>query len=120
MKEKRDNEVEYIEGRLFKNECIERQFNFLYDFWFNIVKSRIEYWVVNIFGLYQLVIKFVLNFFRCKLDVIVGIIIFVENICMILESDFVNKVYFIWEYFIVLFLLNFVGYGYIKKLLNMV
>lgn len=39
MKEKRDNEAEHIEGRLSKNERIERQLNSLYDFRFNIMKA---------------------------------------------------------------------------------
>lgn len=39
MKEKRNNEAGHIEGRLSKNERIERQLNSLYDFRFNIVKA---------------------------------------------------------------------------------
>ena len=61
MKEKRDNEAEHIEGRLSKNERIERQLNSLYDFRFNIVKSRTEYRAANTSGLYQPVTKFALN-----------------------------------------------------------
>ena len=64
MKEKRDNEAEHIEGRLSKNERIERQLNSLYDFRFNIVKSRTEYRAANTSGLYQPVTKFALNSFR--------------------------------------------------------
>ena len=42
MKEKRDNEAEHTEGRLSKNERIERQLNSLYDFRFNIVEDSSE------------------------------------------------------------------------------
>ena len=47
MKKKRDNEAERIEGKLSKNERIERQLNVLYDFRFNTVKSRTEYRTAN-------------------------------------------------------------------------
>ena len=120
MKEKRDNEAEHIEGRLSKNERIERQLNSLYDFRFNIVKSRTEYRAANTSGLYQPVTKFALNSFRRKLDVTEGVATSAENIRMILESDFASKVHPIREYLTALPLLNPAGHGYIKKLLNTV
>lgn len=120
MKEKRDNEAEHIEGRLSKNERIERLLNSLYDFRFNIVKSRTEYRVIHASGLYQPVTKFALNSFRRKLDVTAGVATSAENIRMILESDFVSKVHPIREYLTALPLLNPAGHGYIKKLLNTV
>ena len=120
MKEKRDNEAEHIEGRLSKNERIERQLNSLYDFRFNIVKSRTEYRAANTSGLYQHVTKFALNSFRRKLDVTEGVATSAENIRMILESDFASKVHPIREYLTALPLLNPAGHGYIKKLLNTV
>ena len=120
MKEKRDNEAEHIEGRLSKNERIERQLNSLYDFRFNIVKSRTEYRAANTSDLYQPVTKFALNSFRRKLDVTVGVATSAENIRMILESDFANKMHPIREYLTALPLLNPAGHGYIKKLLNTV
>lgn len=98
MKEKRNNEAGHIEGRLSKNERIERQLNSLYDFRFNIVKSRTEYRAANTSGLYQPVTKFALNSFRRKLDVTVGVATSAENIRTILESDFANKVHPIREY----------------------
>ncbi len=120
MKEKRNNEAEHIEGRLSKNERIERQLNSLYDFRFNIVKSRTEYRAANTSGLYQPVTKFALNSFRRKLDVTVGVATSAENIRTILESDFANKVHPIREYLTALPLLNPAGHGYIKKLLSTV
>ena len=115
-----DNEAEHIEGRLSKNERIERLLNSLYDFRFNIVKSRTEYRVIHASGLYQPVTKFALNSFRRKLDVTAGVATSAENIRMILESDFVSKVHPIREYLTALPLLNPAGHGYIKKLLNTV
>ena len=120
MKEKRNNEAGHIEGRLSKNERIERQLNSLYDFRFNIVKSRTEYRAANTSGLYQPVTKFALNSFRRKLDVTVGVATSAENIRTILESDFANKVHPIREYLTALPLLNPAGHEYIKKLLSTV
>ena len=120
MKEKRDNKAEHIEGKLSKNERIERLLNSLYDFRFNIVKSRTEYRAANTSGLYQPVTKFALNSFRRKLDVTAGVATSAENIRMILESDFASKVHPIREYLTALPLLNPAGHGYIKKLLNTV
>ena len=120
MKKKRDNEAERIGGRQSKNERIERQLNSLYDFRFNIVKSRTEYRAANTSGLYQPVTKFALNSFRRKLDVTEGVATSAENIRMILESDFASKVHPIREYLTALPLLNPAGHGYIKKLLNTV
>lgn len=120
MKKKRDNEAERIEGKLSKNERIERQLNVLYDFRFNIVKSRTEYRVANTCDLYQPVTKFALNSFRRRLDVTAGITTSADNIRMILESDFARKVHPIREYFTALPLLNPAKYGYINKLLNTV
>ena len=120
MKKKRDNEAERIEGKLSKNERIERQLNILYDFRFNTVKSRTEYRVANTCNLYQPVTKFALNSFRRKLDVTAGITTSADNIRMILESDFAGKVHPIREYFTALPLLNPAKYGYINKLLNTV
>lgn len=120
MKKKRDNEAERIEGKLSKNERIERQLNVLYDFRFNIVKSRTEYRAANTCDLYQPVTKFALNSFRRRLDVTAGITTSADNIRMILESDFAGKVHPIREYFTALPLLNPAQYGYINKLLNTV
>ena len=120
MKKKRDNEAERIEGKLSKNERIERQLNVLYDFRFNTVKSRTEYRAANTSGLYQPVTKFALNSFRRKLDVTAGITTSADNIRIILESDFAGKVHPIREYFTALPLLNPAEYGYINKLLNTV
>ena len=120
MKKKRDNETERIEGKLSKNERIERQLNVLYDFRFNIVKSRTEYRAANTCDLYQPVTKFALNSFRRRLDVTAGITTSADNIRMILESDFAGKVHPIREYFTALPLLNPAKYGYINKLLNTV
>lgn len=120
MKKKRDNEAERIEGKLSKNERIERQLNVLYDFRFNTVKSRTEYRAANTSGLYQPVTKFALNSFRRRLDVTAGITTSADNIRMILESDFAEKVHPIREYFAALPLLNPARYGYINKLLNTV
>lgn len=120
MKKKRDNEAERIEGKLSKNERIERQLNVLYNFRFNIVKSRTEYRAANTSGLYQPVTKFALNSFRRRLDVTAGITTSADNIRMILESDFAGKVHPIREYFTALPLLNPAKYGYINKLLNTV
>lgn len=120
MKKKRDNEAERIEGKLSKNERIERQLNVLYDFRFNTVKSRTEYRAANTCDLYQPVTKFALNSFRRRLDVTAGIITSADNIRMILESDFAGKVHPIREYFTALPLLNPAKYGYINKLLNTV
>ena len=120
MKKKRDNESERIEGKLSKNERIERQLNILYDFRFNTVKSRTEYRAANTCDLYQPVTKFALNSFRCRLDVTAGITTSADNIRMILESDFAGKVHPIREYFTALPLLNPAKYGYIDKLLNTV
>jgi hypothetical protein len=120
MKKKRDNEAERIEGKLSKNERIERQLNILYDFRFNTVKSRTEYRAANTCDLYQPVTKFALNSFRCRLDVTAGITTSADNIRMILESDFAGKVHPIREYFTALPLLNPAKYGYINKLLNTV
>lgn len=117
---KRNNEAGHIEGRLSKNERIERQLNSLYDFRFNIVKSRTEYRAANTSGLYQPVTKFALNSFRRKLDVTVGVATSAENIRTILESDFANKVHPIREYLTALPLLNPAGHEYIKKLLSTV
>ena len=120
MKKKRDNEAERIEGKLSKNERIERQLNVLYDFRFNTVKSRTEYRAANTCDLYQPVTKFALNSFRRRLDVTAGITTSADNIRMILESDFAGKVHPIREYFTALPLLNPAKYGYINKLLNTV
>ena len=120
MKKKRDNEAERIEGKLSKNERIERQLNILYDFRFNTVKSRTEYRAANTCDLYQPVTKFALNSFRRRLDVTAGITTSADNIRMILESDFAGKVHPIREYFTALPLLNPAKYGYINKLLNTV
>ena len=120
MKKKRDNEAERIEGKLSKNERIERQLNVLYDFRFNTVKSRTEYRAANTSGLYQPVTKFALNSFRRKLDVTAGITTSADNIRMILESDFAGKVHPIREYFTALPLLNPAKDGYIKRLLDTV
>lgn len=120
MKKKRDNEAERIEGKLSKNERIERQLNALYDFRFNTVKSRTEYRTANTCDLYQPVTKFALNSFRRRLDVTAGITTSADNIRMILESDFAEKVHPIREYFTALPLLNPAKYGYINKLLNTV
>lgn len=120
MKKKRDNEAERIEGKLSKNERIERQLNILYDFRFNTVKSRTEYRAANTCDLYQPVTKFALNSFRCRLDVTAGITTSADNIRMILESDFAGKVHPIREYFTALPLLNPAKYGYINKLFNTV
>ncbi|MCQ5182941.1 virulence protein, partial [Parabacteroides distasonis] len=117
---KRDNEAERIEGKLSKNEPIERQLNILYDFRFNTVKSRTEYRAANTCDLYQPVTKFALNSFRRRLDVTAGITTSADNIRMILESDFAGKVHPIREYFTALLLLNPAKYGYINKLLNTV
>ncbi len=120
MKKKRDNEAERIEGKLSKNERIERQLNVLYDFRFNIVKSRTEYRAANTCDLYQPVTKFALNSFRRRLDVTAGITTSADNIRMILESDFAEKVHPIREYFTTLPLLNPAKDGYIKRLLDTV
>jgi len=120
MKKKKDNGAERIEGKLSKNERIERQLNILYDFRFNIVKSRTEYRAAKTSDLYQPVTKFALNSFRRRLDVTAGITTSADNIRMILESDFAGKVHPIREYLTALTPLNPSEHGYIKRLLNTV
>ena len=120
MKKKRDNEAERIEGKLSKNERIERQLNVLYDFRFNTVKSRTEYRTANTSDLYQPVTKFALNSFRRRLDVTAGVSTSTDNIRMILESDFAAKAHPIREYFNALPVLNPAEHGHIKRLLDTV
>ena len=120
MKKKRDNEAERIEGRQSKNERIERQLNVLYDFRFNVVKSRTEYKPADTPVSFQPVTKFALNSFRRELDASAGIATSAENIRAILESNFARKVHPIREYLTALPLLNPAEHGYIKKLLSTV
>lgn len=120
MKKKKDNEAERTEGRQSKNERIERLLSFLYDFRFNIVKSRTEYRKINSPDLYQPVTKFTLNSFRRNLDATAGIATSTDNIRMILESDFARKTHPVREYLTALSLMNPAEHGYIRKLINTV
>ncbi|MCC8143173.1 MAG: virulence-associated E family protein [Tannerellaceae bacterium] len=109
----------YADNHFPKNERIEQELQKLYEFRFNVIRTRTEYRKVNTPKPYEPVNRFSLNTFRRKLD-IAGIITSAENIRSILESNYSKQVHPIKDYFSSLPLLNPDEHGYIKQLLNTV
>ena len=81
-----------------KNERIEAFLRERYEFRFNTVKSRTEFRVDGN-GMFVPVTKFCLNSIRRELDRTTGINTSADNIRMILESDFAERVNPVQEYF---------------------
>lgn len=81
-----------------RNERIEGFLRERYEFRFNTVKSRTEYRMSGN-GAFLPVTKFCLNSIRRELDRTTGINTSADNIRMILESDFAERVNPVQEYF---------------------
>ena len=117
---KEKSESESITGKQSKNKRIETQLCVLYEFRFNIVKSRTEYRRTDTSGEFLPVTKYVLNSLRRELDIKTGIATSADNIRTILESNFARKIHPIREYFSCLPLLNPDENGHLKELLSTV
>lgn len=97
-----------------KNEQIELKLSDLYDFRFNVVKSRVEFKPKNK-GEYRVVGRIELNSLRRELDA-KGITTTSENIRSILESSFSKSVNPVKEYFLGLDKLSIPSSETIKEL----
>ncbi|SBW01621.1 conserved hypothetical protein [uncultured Dysgonomonas sp.] len=107
-------------ARRSKNERIEEELRTLYNFRFNIVKSRTEYRDIHAQGEFRPVTKYFLNSLRREIDVRIGITTSADNIRAILESNFAEKIHPIREYLSRLPLLNPLDFGYTDRLLQTV
>lgn len=85
-------------SRQSKNEQIESYLQEHYMFRYNTIKSRTEYRMVDE-RIFHPVTKFCLNSIRRELDRTTGINTSADNIRMILESDFAERVNPVQEYF---------------------
>lgn len=81
-----------------RNEQIEKHLKDKYRFRFNILKSRTE-WMQEIGQPYRPITKFHINSIRRELDNSKGIVTSADNLRMILESDFAERVNPVQEYF---------------------
>ncbi len=81
-----------------RNEKIETFLSDMYNFRFNVLKSRTEYCLRGETK-YNVVNKYAINSIRRKLDKKTGIVTNVDNLRAILESDFAEQVNPVQEYF---------------------
>ncbi|MFR9543908.1 MAG: hypothetical protein SNH27_17925, partial [Rikenellaceae bacterium] len=81
-----------------RNEQIEKHLKDKYRFRFNILKSRTE-WMQEVGQPYRPITKFHINSIRRELDNSKGIVTSADNLRMILESDFAERVNPVQEYF---------------------